>query len=80
MNENLITKDLYYERTFDLIEDLFVLIWMLHPEDPDVYENEQTRILQNEWNLLKKPLLEAFSIREGIQLISEFEVNSESLA
>lgn len=68
-NENLITKDLYYERVFDLIEDLFALVWITRPEDPNAHEHTTTKNLETEWSYLKQPLLEAFSVREGIQLI-----------
>ncbi len=69
---NLITKDLYYERLCDLIEDLFALMWTMQPEDPNAFENAQAKDLKHAWDSLKSPLKEAFSVREGLQLISQF--------
>ncbi len=66
------TKDLYYERVLDLIEGLSALVWLTRPEDPNANEHITAKNLENEWRSLKGPLLEAFSVREGIQLILQF--------
>lgn len=69
MNEDLVTQDLCYERVYDLVEDLFALIWTMQPEDPEAYEHVKIRDFQREWNSLKQPLLEAFSVREALSLV-----------